>query len=183
MPLTFIYAKTLFESSIFNWFYLYSPIFSLHYWYLVMNNITWYVFKRALRDLLKFFKNISLLYSTIPIIFILKFTFTVYEKISNNASIKIMIYIFYNTLYTKYSRWHNYVMGHYPFRPGHSRYSIFKEAINLFYYAKNDILDEKYILLEDYTTCNIFYFSTIRKFANVKLSGFFFSLFFNCKLI
>lgn len=178
MPLTFIDAKTLFESSIFNWFYLYSPIFSLHYWYLVMNNITWYVFKRALRDLLKFFKNISLLYSTIPIIFILKFTFTVYEKISNNASIKIMIYIFYNTLYTKYSRWHNYVMGHYPFRPGHSRYSIFKEAINLFYYAKNDILDEKYILLEDYTTCNIFYFSTIRKFANVKLSGFFFLSFF-----
>lgn len=35
-------------------------------------------------------------------------------------------------------------MGHYPFRPGHSRYSIFKQAINLFYYAKNDILDEKY---------------------------------------
>lgn len=69
-------------------------------------------------------------------------------------------------------------MGHYPFRPGHSRYSIFKQAINLFYYAKNDILDEKYILLEDYTTCNIFYFSTIRKFANVKLSGFF-SLFFS----
>lgn len=82
MSLTFIYAKTLFESSIFNWFYLYSPSSSLHYWYLVMNNITWYVFKRALRDLLKFFKKISLLYSTIPIIFILKFTFTVYEKLA-----------------------------------------------------------------------------------------------------
>lgn len=48
-------------------------------------------------------------------------------------------------------------MGYYPFRPGHSRYSIFKQAINLFYYAE-DIFDEKYFL-EDYTTCNIFDFS------------------------
>lgn len=34
----------------------------------------------------------------------------------------------------------------------------------------------KSILLEDYTTCNIFYFSAITKFANVKLSGYFFSI-------
>lgn len=37
-------------------------------------------------------------------------------------------------------------MGYYPFRPGHSRYSIFKQAINLFYYAEDDIFDEKIIL-------------------------------------
>lgn len=35
-------------------------------------------------------------------------------------------------------------MGYYPFRPGHSRYSIFKQAINLFNYAEDDIFDEKY---------------------------------------